>query len=256
MITTNLYKPKFKNDLTGQRFTRLTVVSYSHLKKYKNSTTYYWKCVCDCGNEKIVAGQNLRLGHAKSCGCLLQEQYENQKTSQESKIENRNKRLSRYRNSEKGQATKKAFQEKYSKTKARKESLAKYNKSEKRKLVASIYNRTTRKERFKNDKQFRFASKLRIRMLEIFKRYGAKKKNKTVELLGCDIKTAYKHIESQFKEGMTWENHSYDTWHIDHIIPVSSFDLTDKEEQKKCFHYTNLQPLWAKENLKKGTKIL
>ena len=54
---------------------------------------------------------------------------------------------------------------------------------------------------------------------------------------------------------MTWENHGRYGWHIDHIMPCSSFDLTDPEQQKKCFHYTNLQPLWAHENMSKGAKI-
>ena len=60
-----------------------------------------------------------------------------------------------------------------------------------------------------------------------------------------------KHIEIQFKEGMSWENHSLNGWHIDHIIPCASFDLTDPDQQKKCFHYTNLQPLEKIENIKK-----
>ena len=63
----------------------------------------------------------------------------------------------------------------------------------------------------------------------------------------------WEHLKSTFKEGMTRDNHG-SVWHIDHIIPCSSFDLTKPEEQQKCFHYTNLQPLWALENLKKGRK--
>jgi len=54
---------------------------------------------------------------------------------------------------------------------------------------------------------------------------------------------------------MSWDNHGFKGWHIDHIIPCSAFDLTKVEEQKKCFHYTNLQPLWAKDNLSKGDKL-
>ena len=76
------------------------------------------------------------------------------------------------------------------------------------------------------------------------------------KLLGCTVSFFMKHIESQWKEGMTWDNYGYRGWHIDHIIPCSAFDLTKEEEQKKCFHYTNQQPLWAEENMKKGAKIL
>jgi 5-methylcytosine-specific restriction endonuclease McrA len=60
-------------------------------------------------------------------------------------------------------------------------------------------------------------------------------------------------MSKQFKEGMTWENRR--EWHIDHIIPVSSFDLSDAEQAKKAFHWSNCQPLWAKENLLKGSKL-
>ena len=63
-----------------------------------------------------------------------------------------------------------------------------------------------------------------------------------------------KHIESQFKDGMSWENHKHDGWHIDHIIPLSS--AKNEENVYKLCHYTNLQPLWATENYKKGKKII
>jgi len=67
------------------------------------------------------------------------------------------------------------------------------------------------------------------------------------ELLGCSVKHLKRHLENRFSEGMSWENHG--KWHIDHIKSCCSFDLSKKSEQKKCFHYTNLRPLWAKENL-------
>ena len=63
------------------------------------------------------------------------------------------------------------------------------------------------------------------------------------------------YLESLFQEGMTWDNYNFYGWHIDHIIPIASFDLSDPEQQKKCFHYTNLQPLWASDNLQKGVKL-
>jgi len=83
---------------------------------------------------------------------------------------------------------------------------------------------------------------------------GKIKSQSTMELLGIPhIDFLITWLECKFKEGMTWENRHL--WHIDHIIPCSSFDLTKPEEQSKCFHYTNLQPLWARENLAKGSKI-
>lgn len=73
------------------------------------------------------------------------------------------------------------------------------------------------------------------------------------DLIGCTMDDFKKWISSQFKDGMSWENYGYNGWHIDHIRPCASFDLTKSEEQKRCFHYTNLQPLWAKPNRSKGS---
>ena len=73
-----------------------------------------------------------------------------------------------------------------------------------------------------------------------------------MKLIGCSIESLKNYLEKQFKKDMTWHNHGLYGWHIDHIRPCISFDLIKKSEQKKCFHYTNLQPLWAKENLSKG----
>lgn len=84
-------------------------------------------------------------------------------------------------------------------------------------------------------------------------RNKSKKAFGTEELLGCSIDELKTHLESQFTEGMTWEN--YGEWHIDHIRPCASFNLTDPAEQKICFHYSNIQPLWASDNLSKGDKI-
>ena len=82
------------------------------------------------------------------------------------------------------------------------------------------------------------------------------KSAKTLELLGCSVEELKAHLESKFKDGMTWDNYGIKGWHIDHIIPCSAFNLTDPEQQKKCFHYTNLQPLWWQENLTKRNKII
>lgn len=73
--------------------------------------------------------------------------------------------------------------------------------------------------------------------------------------LGCDMTCLIAHLESKFQEGMSWENYGRDGWHLDHIIPLSAFDLTDPEQLKIACHYTNIQSLWAKDNLVKSNKI-
>lgn len=80
------------------------------------------------------------------------------------------------------------------------------------------------------------------------------KTGKTLELTGCSKEELITHLETKFTDGMTWDN--YGEWHIDHIRPCASFDLEDPEEQKRCFHWTNLQPLWAQDNIRKGAKIV
>lgn len=75
----------------------------------------------------------------------------------------------------------------------------------------------------------------------------------TLELLGCSLDVLKSHLEKQFQPGMAWDTRGGKTgWQIDHIRPCASFDLTDPAQQRECFHYTNLQPLWAKDNLSKG----
>lgn len=96
------------------------------------------------------------------------------------------------------------------------------------------------------------ADKVRIRLWECLRRVGARKSASSIELTGLDAKDLRHYLESLFEEGMTWENHG--EWHIDHIRPCASFDLTDPVQQRECFHYTNLQPLWAVDNLKKSDK--
>lgn len=80
-----------------------------------------------------------------------------------------------------------------------------------------------------------------------------KKVDHTIEMIGCSALELRNYIESKFEDGMSWDNYGKDGWHIDHIIPCASFDLSDPSQQEECFHYTNLQPLWAKDNLSKGS---
>jgi len=84
--------------------------------------------------------------------------------------------------------------------------------------------------------------------------HGNNKSKRTFELLGCSPEEFKSYLESLFLEGMSWNN--YGEWHIDHIIPCFSFNLIIPEEQEKCFHYLNQQPLWKLDNLKKSKKLL
>lgn len=106
--------------------------------------------------------------------------------------------------------------------------------------------------------QFAMYRKLVVMMSRAMLRHRAGRKvtgaSRIVQLLGCEWLTFLAHIESQFQPGMTWENHSVTGWHFDHIKPLSSFDLTDEEQLRAACHFTNVQPLWAADNVRKGAK--
>jgi hypothetical protein len=108
-------------------------------------------------------------------------------------------------------------------------------------------------KREKIDLDFKLSHRIKSRIRIAIKHNY--KHTRTTDLIGCSIKKLRKHIESKWTEGMSWNNYGYYGWHIDHIIPCDSFDLTKIEEQKKCFHYTNLQPLWRADNLEKSNKL-
>ena len=112
----------------------------------------------------------------------------------------------------------------------------------------------SQRDKYNNNPQCKIRRLYSTRIKAAIKIQSGPKAFKTIELLGCSVQECRQYLESKFQDGMTWENHGMYGWHIDHIIPCASFDLTDPEEQKKCFHYTNLQPLWAKDNLSKGCK--
>jgi transposase len=114
-------------------------------------------------------------------------------------------------------------------------------------------NKLAKREYYRNNDQARIAKNLRSRLRLAIKEQGGKKSASTMELVGTDWLTLFVWIQSKFQFGMTWNNHGL--WHIDHVIPCAAFDLTQPEQQKECFHYKNLQPLWKIENIKKGAKI-
>jgi hypothetical protein len=107
-----------------------------------------------------------------------------------------------------------------------------------------------RRNRIKVDPNYRMRANLRRRIASALS--GVAKTAHTLSLLGCSIDELRTHIQRQFEPGMSWDNYGYWGWHIDHITPCCRFDLTDPEQQKQCFHYSNLRPLWRKDNVSRG----
>lgn len=125
---------------------------------------------------------------------------------------------------------------------ARLEYMREYNKS-----VAVPRSR----ERYKTDPLTMASKRMRARLAAVLKAKKIGKTSNTKEFVGCDFAHLVSHIESRFKPGMSWENRGM--WHIDHIIPLCL--ASDEKQLRKLFHYTNLQPLWAVDNLRKGKRM-
>jgi hypothetical protein len=124
----------------------------------------------------------------------------------------------------------------------------------------SGYNRRSQNKWYHNkgkfDLQFVISERLRGRLrraLRNGRNPNASKKTSVMKLIGCSVEQLISHLETQFQEGMSWDN--YGNWHIDHIRPCNSYDLEDPNEQEACFHFTNLQPLWGRDNILKGDKL-
>lgn len=139
-----------------------------------------------------------------------------------------------------------------------KDKVKEYRKRNKDSLAR--WHRERRTERFSKDVLFKLKCKLRTRLNMAIK--GNFKSGSSIKDLGCSIEELKTYLESKFypnprtDEPMTWGNHSRYGWHIDHIKPLCSFDLTNREEFLKACHYTNLQPLWAEENYIKNKHII
>lgn len=133
--------------------------------------------------------------------------------------------------------------------KSNKEACRKYYTNNKELVLKRT--KANHKKRMKEDISYRLAANLRRRL-----NYAVKngKVGSHVKDLGCTVLELVAYIESKFKPGMSWNNYGYYGWHIDHIVPLSKFDLANRKELKKACHFTNLQPLWWKENIKKSNR--
>jgi hypothetical protein len=173
------------------------------------------------------------------------------KYNKEYRLKNK-ERLNAYRRKwSKGEEAQKKKKEYYLKTRERQlKYWVEYRKNPKNKKKFNLYFKKWINNKLKTDPHFKLKQQLSHRIYLALK--NKVKSKRTKDLLGCTIEELWIHLEKSFKPGMTKEN--YGKWHVDHVKPCASFDLTKPEEQAKCFHYTNLQALWAKENIFKSDK--
>ena len=130
-----------------------------------------------------------------------------------------------------------------------KDSANKYARNNKKK-IQKYY-----KERYHTDAEFNMSMKIRARIRKSLRLIGRGRKDRTINILGCDFKYFKKYLESKFTDGMSMDMVLSGKIHLDHIRPCASFDLLDPEEIKICFHYSNIQPLWAEDNMNKKDKL-
>lgn len=129
-----------------------------------------------------------------------------------------------------------------------KERVEKYKKEGRYKEYQSEYNKKL---------QVRLRNKISLKIYVALKTQNESKMLEFDDYLGCTIEFFKEYISSLFQDGMSWDNwgRGSDKWHIDHIKPCASFDFSDINQQKECFHYSNQQPLWEHDNLSKSSKI-
>lgn len=108
--------------------------------------------------------------------------------------------------------------------------------------------KTYRQSQYRNNIQFRLSQVMRVRVRDALD--GKTKSTSTTDLVGCTVEELKNHLGTLFEKEMNWDN--FGAWHIDHILPCKMFNLALESEQRKCFHWSNLQPLWAKDNIRKG----
>jgi hypothetical protein len=208
------------------------------------------KSVNEFSSEKKALDKLRSFCH--ECDREQSKKYRNNPINKEKIKESCKKQNKRYRenNREKLRISSREYQRVWRKEYRKRDYVKQYERDYKRKHCKEY-----RKRKLQNDFYFKLKMRLRDRVRMALKNCGGKKSYKTMELLGCDITFLKYYLESLWADGMSWDNYGLNGWHIDHIKPCNAFDLTDPQQQKECFHYTNLQPLWRFDNLSKGCKF-
>ena len=259
---------------TCKTCTSIKVKQYQDTPQWRiNYYEYQWKklpiehkyrpdfqhiCI-QCGEEFLIDGTP--KGYKKALCCSIHESYEYPRktcskscndalafqTTYKYRIKERYKNDSEYRN----KILK--VQSEYTKLprvrKKIRETARVYRKENKEKI--NTYQTNWASDKRKTDLSFKMMELLRKRVLGLLKQNGFYKEESSLELLGADVLFVQEHLESQFEDGMSWDNWTPNGWHLDHIRPCATFDLSDTNQQKVCFNWRNLQPLWSHINTSK-----
>lgn len=252
--------PSFK-DITGQKIRNLTAV-----RRVANIGRYVaWEYLCDCGNKIITQQRHVYRQKVTNCGCVKE-------VRKEEIVGKRFGRLVAIKRLEKKRGRqfiwvcvcdcgKETLVPRNYLTSGntrscgclKKENIEKAwqaNRKEFRVSETKEYKRDFQRKKLLNNKLYVVECRIRANLKNALKKRNIKKAGKTFDMLGYSPNDLFVHIEKQFLKGMSWEN--IGKWHIDHIIPLNT--AKNEEDLIRLNHFTNLRPLWARDNLSKGKK--
>ena len=275
----NSYTEQKKNDKNNNEFVHcvtttttkndLTQKDWKDITNLKERRKAYKKAYHQANKDKIKAYKEANKDRIKEKNKIYRESNKVKMRKKEWYEAHKDKLRIKYKNYYKDNKEKIIVKSK-AYAKANKDKIFSYKKAyrevnkDKLKIEKSLYYKDNKdkintlkksycKNKRKTDIQFRLSCNLRSRLKSAIK--GNYKAGSAVKDLGCTVEQLKQYLESKFKPGMTWDNWTVDGWHIDHIKPLASFDLTDRNQLLEACHYTNLQPLWAKDNLSKGDSV-
>lgn len=212
----------------------------SKCKQWKDKTAFYPSRFCKhrCKDCNIAYHRNYREKNKEKLNEQARKRYQKKGKNEKKRIL---QKKAEYR---------KKWYEKNKEKISQQRRTPKYKAEERKRRKAR-----SRRERYTKKPQALIARRLRNRISRSLRRQKTTKTKKSLDLLGCSVAEYRIFLEAQFSPPMSWQNYGF-MWHIDHIKPISSFDLTDPKQQLEAFHYSNTRPLSAKENMSKGSKTL